>query len=239
MEGGGGKVAGEFVSTRWSVVLAAGGPRTPQSRAALETLFETYWTPLYAFARRKGLAAEPAQDAVQGFFGHLLEKASLDAADPERGRFRSFLLVSFKNWISNERERERAEKRGGGRRVLSFDEAEARLEPAHDATPERQFERDWALRLLERVLERLRAQYAARGQERLFEALKGHLVPGEAGAHDEVARALHLQEGAVRVAAHRLRERYRRLLREEILETVGDPARVEDEIRDLFAALAP
>jgi RNA polymerase sigma-70 factor (ECF subfamily) len=228
-----------FMTTRWSLVLAAGGPRTATSRQALETLCTTYWFPLYAFARRRGEKHETAQDLVQGFFGHLLEKEALEAADRERGRFRSFLLASFKNYASHEHERERAQKRGGARLHLSLDgDPEQRIEPAHGVTPERQYERDWALGLLERVLGRLREHYASRNQAELFEGLKGFLVPAETRSHAEVGSKLGLSEGAARVAAHRLKERYRRALREEIAETVGDESRVEEEIRELFAALA-
>jgi RNA polymerase sigma factor (sigma-70 family) len=230
-----------FATTRWSLVTAAGGPRTEASRQALESLCRTYWYPLYALARREGAGPETAQDLVQGFFQQLLEREALDAADPARGRFRSFLRASFRNYARSEHAREAAAKRGGGRPLLSLDVGEAegrfRLEPAHEHTPERQFERDWAVSLLERALARVRAGYAARGQESVFEALKPHLVRGGAdGTYAAAGAALGLAEGAVKVAVHRLRERYRRALREEVADTMdGDD--VEDEIRALFAAL--
>lgn len=230
-----------FATTRWSLVLAAGETTTDAARAALDELCRAYWYPLYAAARRGGRSPEQAEDLVQGFFTRLLDKHALAAATPERGRFRSFLRASFEHYASNERAREHAQKRGGDRLHLSLygEEGERRyaLEPADAATPERAFERDWALELLDRALRRVRADYVERGQEPVFEALKGALTaPG--GHAPSAAAGLGLSPGAARVAAHRLRERYRRALRAELADTVGDDADADDELRALFAALA-
>lgn len=227
-----------FLTTRWSVVLSAGDPAAPQSRAALETLCETYWYPLYAYARRGGRDADAAQDAVQGFFAHLLEKGALGRADPERGRFRAFLLASFRNHASHEAARGRAAKRGGGRVVLSLDPEERfRLEPAHAATPERLFDRDWAVAVLDAVMARLRASYREKGKEAWFDALKGCLV-GD-GSYAGLAERLGTADGALRVAVHRLRARYREELRAVIADTLAEGEDPADEMRALFAALAP
>jgi RNA polymerase sigma-70 factor (ECF subfamily) len=224
------------------MVLAAGGQTSPQSAEALETLCETYWYPLYAYLRHSGCSADEARDLTQEFFAHLLEKKSLAVADRERGRFRSFLLSSLKHFRANERDRARAQKRGGGRTTLSIDlqDAESRYqnEPAHDLTPEKVFERRWALALLDRVLARLREEFAQAGKTKLFDRLKVFLS-GEKSAKSqrESADQLGMTEGAVKVAVHRLRRRYRELLRSEIAETVATPDEVEDELRQLLAAL--
>jgi RNA polymerase sigma-70 factor (ECF subfamily) len=232
---------GRFVTTRWSLIRAAQDPSAQASRAALAALCSAYWYPLYAFIRRQGHDAEEAQDLTQEFFARLLEKDGLAAVDRDKGRFRSFLLAACKHFLSNERDRARAQKRGGGRAVLPLDAAGAEgrygSEPAHEETPERLFERRWALALLEQVLGRLREEYAAAGKGRVFERLKGHLT-GDGVPYAQVAADLSMSAGAVKVAAHRLRQRYRELLRDEIAQTLDDPGQVEEEIRDLFAALA-
>lgn len=232
---------GGFATTRWSLVCAARAPSSPESRAALAALCGVYWYPLYAFVRRQGHDADRARDLTQEFFARLLERADLAAVDRSKGRFRSFLLAACKHFLCNEHDRVHARKRGGGRAPLPIDAAvaEGRYggEPSHNETPERLFERRWALALLDQVLARLRQEYAAAGKGRLFERLKGHLT-GEAGLpHARAAAELGLREGAVKVAVHRLRKRYGELLRDEIAQTLHDPAEVEDEIRDLFAAL--
>ena len=221
--------------------MAAKDRGSPQAQDALASLCASYWYPLYAFIRRQDFSADQSQDLTQEFFARLLEKDFLAAVDREQGKFRSFLLAACKHFLANERDRERAQKRGGGRQLLSldFDAADERYrrEPAHGHTPERLFERRWALTLLDQVLARLRQESVERGQEKLFDRLKVFLT-GEAGpAYRQVAKELGLSEGAVKVAVHRLRGRYRELLREEIGRTVVTAAEIDDEIRDLFAAL--
>lgn len=232
----------QFATTRWSVVLAAGESGSAGSREALAKLCETYWYPLYAFARRWGHTADEAQDLTQEFFTRLLEKHYLGDVRPERGRFRSFLLASLKHFLLNERDRVLAQKRGGGHAPipLEIDTAEGRyrLEPPDTATPERIYERRWALTLLDRVLARLRDEYEGSNRGRLFEALKGFLTGQSATPkYAEVGTALDMTEGAVKVAVHRLRRRFGELLRDEIADTVADPADIEDEIRYLFKVL--
>jgi RNA polymerase sigma factor (sigma-70 family) len=232
----------QFATTRWSLVLAAGQRSSPQSSAALATLCENYWYPLYAYVRRRGQDADEAQDFTQAFFARLLEKNDLAAADPGRGRFRSFLLASLKHFLANEWDRSRAQKRGGGRAALSIDfrtaEERYRAEPSHDLTPEKIFERRWALVLLENVLARLHDESAQAGKTDSFDHLKGFLT-GEQSAitYGQLAAELNMSEGAVKVAVHRLRRRYRELLRAEIEETVADAEEIDQEIRDLFSAL--
>ncbi len=232
-----------FATTRWSVVRAAGGGSTPDARAALEILCAGCWYPLYAFARRSGRDADSAQDSVQEFFAALVEKNTIAIADPGRGRFRDFLLATFRNHLRNEAEAARARKRGSGRAVLPLDgrDAEGRFlaEPGHDATPERLFDRDWAITLLDRVLGGLREGYAAAGKERIFDALKESIAGGDKALHASRAEALGMTEGALKVAAHRLRQRYRQALRDEIAATLGEGESVDDEIRALFATLGP
>ncbi len=231
-----------FATTHWSLVLAARARAEPGAEEALASLCHAYWYPLYAYIRRRGRGADEARDLTQEFFARLLEKDFLGQADRTKGRFRSFLLAACGHFLANEHDRARAAKRGGGRRPLSLDGRDAedryRVEPADILTPERLFERRWALTLLEEVLARLRADFAARGKERLFDLLRGTLV-GERDAppYREVARRLGMTEGAVKVAVHRLRQQYRDLLREEIGRTVESPEQIDDEIRDLFAAL--
>ncbi|HEV3304183.1 MAG TPA: sigma-70 family RNA polymerase sigma factor [Planctomycetaceae bacterium] len=232
----------QFATTRWSLVLAAGQRSSPQSSVALATLCENYWYPLYAYVRRRGHDADEAQDFTQTFFARLLEKNDLAAADPARGRFRSFLLASLKHFLANEWDRARAVKRGGGRAVLSIDfgtaEERYRAEPSHDLTPEKIFERRWALVLLENVLARLHDESARAGKTDSFDRLKGFLT-GEQPAitYGQLAAELNTSEGALKVAVHRLRRRYRELLRAEIEETVADAQEIDQEIRDLFSAL--
>lgn len=239
------KRAGQFATTHWSIVLSAGQSGSPEAGAALARLCEDYWFPLYAFVRRDGYSADDAQDLTQEFFVRLLDKNYLAAADRGRGRFRSFLLGAMKHFLANQRRSEGAQKRGGGRTVLSLDLASAedryhRLEPVDQLTPERWFERRWALALLDLVLRRLREESRAGGKLSLFEGLKPFLAGQSAApSHSEVAVQLGMSEGAVKVAAHRLRRRYRTLLKEEILRTIDDPAAVEDELRDLMNALGP
>ena len=232
-----------FATTHWSLVLTAGGPTTPASHDALGTLCETYWYPLYAYARRFGHGVEEAEDLVQAFFVRLLEKQALQHANPERGRFRSFLLASLKHFMLNEYDRARAAKRGGGRPIESLDvsgaEGRYALEPRDEANPERLFERQWALTVLDRVQTRLRSVSMRSGKAQLFEQLKDFVTGVETDiTYSEAAQSLGMSEGAVRVAIHRLRRRFRDLLREEIEQTVADPAEVDDEIRFMLVTLA-
>ena len=231
----------EFLTTRWSVVLAAGGSQ-PSASDALATLCKTYWFPLYAFVRRKGYSLHDAQDLTQSFFSHLLEKQRLASLHPERGRFRSFLLVSLKNFLANEWHRAHAAKRGGQTAFVFIDDQEAERrygdEPANRLSAEQIFDRRWALALLERVLDSLRQEMVLVGKSAHFEALKFTLT-GETGApYSEIASQLGTSEGALKVFVHRLRERYRSLLREEIAQTVETDAEIDDELRHLVAALS-
>jgi RNA polymerase sigma factor (sigma-70 family) len=231
-----------FMTTHWSVVLAAADASSPESDRALATLCEAYWYPLYAFVRRQGHAAHEAEDLTQEFFARILEKQYLDGVGPEKGRFRTFLLVCLRRFLANEWDRKRALKRGGGRAPLSIDFADAdaryRLEPAHELTAERLFDRRWALTLLEQVLASLAEEMRLSGKGGLFDALKVYLAASSsAPPHVEMGKKLNMTEGAVKVAVHRLRGRYRQLLREEIAKTVGEEGDVEEEIGRLFAAL--
>lgn len=231
-----------FATTRWSIVVAAGRKGTAESESALATLCESYWYPVYAFLRRRGLKPADAQDLTQGFFALLLEKDYVRAADREVGRFRTFLLTAVSRYLSKERERKRAQKRGGGRAALSldFDAGEVRyqLEPVDEWTPQRLYERRWALTVLDRVLERLGQDYAQVGKGELFSKLKIYLTgASNVPSYEELAGDLELSEGAVKVAVHRLRRRYRELLKEEIAGTVAAPDDVADELNCLLAAL--
>ncbi|HEY9173427.1 MAG TPA: sigma-70 family RNA polymerase sigma factor [Verrucomicrobiae bacterium] len=231
-----------FVTTQWSAVLSAGRRDTAQSRSALEQLCRNYWPPLYAYVRRLGHSPHDAQDLTQEFFARLLENRMVARADPERGRFRSFLLASLKNFLSHEWEKARAQKRGGRSQILSLDldTAESRcVQPAAPgSSPDQAYDRQWALALLDLVLRRLRKEYADCGRDDLFLALKESLSGGRSEIpYRELGARLALSEGAVKVAAHRLRQRYRELLREEIAQTVAGPEEVEAELRQLFVAL--
>jgi RNA polymerase sigma factor (sigma-70 family) len=232
-----------FTGTRWSVVLAAGGADTAQAHDALATLCQTYWHPLYAYVRRVGHSREEAEDLTQEFFTRLLTQNTFAKAAPERGRFRSFLLASFKHFLAHEWEKDHARKRGGGTKLLSleFDTVEiGDSQPvAPGDTPDRAFDRQWALALLDVVLEQLRTEYSGAGRDDLFLGLKETLIGGRSEIpYRDLAGRLGLSEGAVKVAAHRLRRRYRELLRREIGNTVSGPDAVEEELRQLFAALS-
>jgi RNA polymerase sigma-70 factor (ECF subfamily) len=232
-----------FAATRWTVVRAAGGARTPESAAALEALCRTYWFPLYAYVRRRGHPKPDAEDLTQAFFARLLEKDAFSGLDRERGKFRAFLLAALKHFLANEWDKSQRLKRGGGVLPLSLDWQDAdqryQIEPADELSPDKLYDRAWAVTLLERVVARLRDENAGNGKADLFERLKPCLTVGKGAVrYAEVAASLGLGEGAVRVAVHRLRHRYRTLLREELAQTLSDPAQLDEELRALFAAFA-
>ncbi len=235
------RVGRRFATTQWSLVLAARDGTDSEARLALEALCEAYWYPLYAHVRRRGHSADEAPDLTQAFFADLLGRDFLGRVDQSRGRFRSFLLASLEHFLSRERDKAYTLKKGGGRVALSLDtrEAEDRYqhEPEDQLTPDRAFERRWGLTVLERTMERLRAE--ASGQSERFDRFRLFLT-GSGGAHyREVASDLGMTETAVKAAVHRLRQRYGQLLRQEIADTVADPAEVDDEVRYLLGVLQP
>src|ERR1700751_2625905 len=205
----------QFPTTRWTLVVAAGDPHRKEARSALVSLCENYWYPLYAYLRRRGYPADQAQDLTQEFFVRALEGRYLDRADPEKGRFRSFLLTSLKFFVADEEDRRRARKRGGGQIVpLEFSSGEERYqrEPAHDETPERIFERRWALSVLDRVIEKLRAEFVQNGHLEHFERLKVFLLGQSDAPYAALAREMNTSEGALKVGIHRLRKADREIL---------------------------
>jgi RNA polymerase sigma-70 factor (ECF subfamily) len=233
-----------FSPTHWSVVLAAAGRAdSTHARDALEKLCRNYWLPIYVFVRRQGHSPHDAQDLTQEFFARLLEKNYLAGVQREKGRFRSFLLASVKHFLANEWDKANAQKRGGGQVPISIDatlaESSFCIEPTDALTAEKIYERRWVLALLEQVLRRLREEYTRDGKEKQFEQLKPTLTEASRSVpYAEIATRLGASEGAVKVAVHRLRHRYRELLRAEIADTVASPGEIDDEIRNLFAALA-
>jgi RNA polymerase sigma factor (sigma-70 family) len=232
-----------FATTRWTVVLAAGRGSTPQAEQALEELCRTYWYPLYAYIRRQGRTREDAEDLTQSFFARLLEKNYLQDLRSEKGKFRAFLLAALKHFLANEWDRANRKKRGGDATLLSLDwqDAETRyqIEPADRLSPDKLYDRMWAVALLERVITRLRDESVAEDKSRLFEELRPFLMIGKSAIpYEQAATALGLNEGAVRVAVHRLRRRYRELLREEIGQTLSNADQVEEEMQALFRAFA-
>jgi len=232
-----------FGTTHWSLILAARDRGTSQADHALAELCAAYWYPLYAFIRRRGHDPDRAADLTQGFFARFLEKDCLRSVDPSKGRFRAFLLAACKHFLANAHDREIALKRGGGRRPVSIDrrDAEGRYlcEPAHDLTPERLFERRWALTLLDRALDQVGREFHRGGKGVLYDRLKVVLTGAEgAASYARLGAELRMTEDAVKKAAQRLRQRYREVLRELVAETVEEPGQVDDEIRALFAILA-
>ena len=232
-----------FNTTSWTLVLAATSKPSEQSRTALSTLCQAYWRPVYAFIRRNGFDGEQARDLTQGFFTLLLEKDYLLDADRARGKFRSFLLTAVKHFLSNERDRANALKRGGGWTPISIDlpEAEAWHRPAatDKSTPESLFERRWAVSLLESVLSKLRAEFSASGKEEEFEKLSPFLnKDADTGGYDAAAAEMGVSAGALRMSVHRMRKRYRHLMRAEIAETVSSPEEIDEEIRFLLSVLS-
>ena len=237
--------AGRFASTQWSLVLAAGRRSTPDAEQALAKLLSAYWPPIYAFLRRKGYPAPEAEDLTQGFFVRLLEKDYLRDARRERGKFRSFLLASLKHFLANEWDRAKAGKRGGQFQFISLEEIASqenwRPPDPQTLTPEEQFERQWALTALNRVIALLGAEYKDAGKARLFESLKDFLIGADGLPYRQVAVALEMSEGAIKTAVHRLRGRFRKLLRAEIAETLprpDDQGEVDGEIRYLLKTLS-
>ena len=233
--------AATFATTHWSVVLEAQG-ESPAAQEALEKLCRTYWRPIYAFLRRKGVGLEEAEDTTQGFFAQLLERRSLSAIRKEKGRLRSFLLGALKYFLADEQRRAMAIKRGEGQRLIPLEDLRADgwidMEPADPVTAEMIYERRWALTVLERVLSRLKDEYRVAGNAALFDSLK-ELLPDEPGAASqaEIAARLGMTENAIRQAFYRFRQRYQSLLREEIAHTVATSGDIEDELRHLIAVL--
>lgn len=233
---------GVFATTHWSVVLSAQDENSPRSAQALEELCRKYWYPLYAYIRRLGNGPKEAEDLTQEFFARLLEKHYLRAVIPERGKFRMFLLMAVKRFLANEWDRATAKKRGGGKPLLSLEElAEQRykVEPLADTlTPDRIYERRWALTVLDGVLARVKQEFAAAGKSDHFECLKTFLAADkEAIPYAEVAARLGVSEGAARIAVHRLRKRFREAFREEIANTVASSEEVEQEVQHLLSVL--
>ncbi len=238
-----GSSAGQFTTTHWSVVLAAAREPSPEAAQALAQLCQAYWYPLYAYVRRKGYDLPDAQDLTQEFFARLLEKNYVGSADRRKGKFRSFLLASLEHFLAKEWKRAHRLKRGGGQTIIAWDacnpEERYRLEPADDWTAERIYERRWALTVLEQAMAVLETEYAAAGKQCLF----GELRPFISGEDDQVeypalAERLQMREGALRVAVHRLRQRYGESVRAEIAMIVQRPEEIEEELRHLFAALS-
>lgn len=232
-----------FATTQWSLVLEAGDRTAPDADQALAELCAAYWMPLYSFARRKGYSPEDAADRTQEFFSRLIEKSFLATADPQRGRFRTFLLTLFQRFLAKEFEKDRAIKRGGTKTILSFDfnGAESHCETvlSDDQTAERVFEQQWAMTLLHRVVGVLKDEYLSKGKGELFERCRIFLNGGSGdGAYTLVAKDLKMSEGALRVAVHRIRERFRELLRQEVAGTVAHEQEVEDELIALRKAIS-
>ena len=232
-----------FATTHWTIVLTARDRDPARAGVALEKLCRTYWYPLYVYVRRRGHPAEDARDLTQEFFARLLERSWMDRADRQRGRFRSFLLGVLNHFLAGEWDKARAQKRGGGSSPVPLEVATAetryQLEPPDNLTPEISYEKRWALTLLENVLEKLRREYQAEGKAALFARLECSLTQARAAVrYAELAGELRMSEGALRMAVHRLRARYRELLRSEIADTVLNDNEVEEELRHLFRVLS-
>lgn len=233
---------GGFPPTHWSVVLTAGHGKSAQAAEALTELCQTYWYPLYAFARRSGRTPEDAQDLTQGFFEHLLETHLVASVDATRGRFRSFLLQCFRNFMAAEHAKATCQKRGGGRAILSLDAAGAEgrfgRETMDKRSPEALYECNWALAVLEEAMRQVEREFAASGREHTFQTLRPHLQGDDSGlSYAAVAKELSTSEGTVRVMVYRLRRRYRELLHSVVLRTVGSPAEVQEELEHLLRVL--
>lgn len=232
-----------FATTHWTVVLAAGKRSTPQADHALEELCRTYWFPLYAYVRRRGHTREDSEDLTQAFFARFLEKNYLGNLDSDRGKFRAFLLASLKHFLANEWDKSQRQKRGGSAAHLSLDwqTADTQFQIASQAepSPDKAYDREWAVTLLEKVVSRLQSECSTDGRTKQFAELKIFLTAGKGALpYSDAARKLNSDEGAVRTAVHRLRKRYRELLREEISQTLANPSQVDEEMRALFGAFA-
>ncbi len=230
-----------FATTHWTVVLAAGKRSSPAAKHALEELCQTYWFPLYAYVRRRGHAKEDAEDLTQAFFARLLEKNLFNNLDSEKGKFRAFLLASLKHFLANEWQKLQTQKRGSGAAHLSLDwrtaDTKFQVASVNEPSPDHAFDREWALALLAKTIGRLQRECEADGKTKLFEQLKIFLTTGKGdSAQAEMAKVLGMEEVAVRVAIHRLRKRYRQLLRDEIAQTLNDEKMVDEEMRALFGA---
>jgi RNA polymerase sigma-70 factor (ECF subfamily) len=238
----GSSAAGDiFATTHWTVVLAAGQRHTPQAGRALEELCRTYWFPLYAYVRRRGHSREDAEDLTQAFFAQLLARNFLATLDGNRGKFRAFLLAALKHFLANEWDKSQAQKRGSGATHLSLDwqtaDTQFQVADAQKLSPDQAFDREWALILLAKVVERLEAECETEGRANQFKQLKAFLTADKGSlSYSEAASALNMEETAVRVAVHRLRKRYRQLLQEEISQTLSGPADLDEELRALFSA---
>jgi RNA polymerase sigma factor (sigma-70 family) len=231
-----------FATTHWSVVISAGRSSSPDSKQALEALCETYWYPLYAYARRQVPDVHEAHDLTQEFFSELLEKNYVDTATPERGRFRGFLLTAFKHFMSKQWEKSKTQRRGGGRTPISLDfvsaDSKYNIEPSEGLTAEQFYDRQWAVTLLGKIMEQLEGEFDRDGKAKQFDLLKGYIVGDHVGVtYANVATELNMTEAAVKMSASRMRRRYRELLREEIGQTVDAPEEVDQEIRNLLATL--
>ena len=236
--------AGQFHTTRWTLVMASARDQSQTGRAALAALCQIYWYPLYAFARRRGHSPHDSQDLTQGFFLHLLEHRALSGVDRLKGKFRSFLLACFQNYLSAETRRAHRLKRGGQCEFVSLDlesaENRYQYEPEDYLTAEKIFEARWALTLLDHAMTVLREEYVGRGKELVFNTLKGYVGIGEntpKASYEEAAKALGIGVGTVKTFIHRLRNRYLAVVREEVARTVSDPAEIQSEIRALCDAL--
>jgi RNA polymerase sigma-70 factor (ECF subfamily) len=232
-----------FASTHWTVVLAAGRRTDTKAQAALEQLCRTYWFPLYAYVRRRGHAKEDAEDLTQEFLRRFLAGDALEGVSSDRGRFRAFLLAALKHFLANERDRSQAQKRGGGAPHLSLDwhtaDTQFQVAAKRQLSPDQAYDREWAQALLAKVLDQLRQEHIAEGKGALFDRLQVFLAsPRGELPYAEAARDLGMEATAVRVAVHRLRKRYRDLLRGEIVNTLANPAGAEEEVRALFGAFA-
>lgn len=230
-----------FVTTRWTVVLAAGRSKSPLSDRALEELCGAYWYPLYAYVRRRGHPREDAEDLTQAFFAHFLGKNYLEGLSAERGKFRAFLLASLKHFLANEWDKSQRQKRGGNVTHVPLDwntaDSQFRIASASEPQPDKAFDREWAVALLGRVIERLQTECGTEGRAQQFDTLKIFLTAGKGALpYADAAKALDMDETAVRVGVHRLRKRYRQLLRDEIAQTLSDPGQVDEEMRALFGA---
>jgi RNA polymerase sigma-70 factor (ECF subfamily) len=236
--------ADHFTATNWTIVLAAGQTDLDRAAGALESICSRYWQPVYVFVRRRGSSPHDAEDLTQAFFAHLLQNEALKTIDRGKGKFRSFLLASLTNFLNNDWQKQKALKRGGQIRTISWDEAEAedlyQHEPVDQVTPEKLFERRWAFTVMEQVLSRLKSEHQNKpDKQELFEKLSPQLTREIAkGELAEIAAQLQMTEGAVKVALHRLRRRFGELLRSQVAYTVAEPDLVEEEIRHLFSVIA-